>query len=54
MLLFRQTEAEALLVKIDDIIQRRCGAVVEVWRPRREPAQDRSFNFANMVELAID
>jgi hypothetical protein len=52
--LLRKMKVESCVVEMDNFQQRGGGAVMEVGSTPRQPAQDRSFDFSNMVELAID
>ena len=45
---------ESLVIKQHDIVQRRCGTVMEVRRASRKSAQDRSLNLANIGALSGD
>lgn len=49
-----QDQAEAVFVKMHDVQQSLCGAIMEIRRARSQPAQDRAFDLADMVELAVD
>ena len=53
-MLDRQTDMEALFIKLDDIIERSGGPVVEIRCARRQPAQDRSFRLADIGAFAGD
>ena len=47
-------ESEADVVKVDGLAQRGGGAVVEVRGTGGEASQDGAFDFADMVEVAVD
>jgi hypothetical protein len=40
LLLLRQIHLKALIVEIDELVEIRCGTVVEVWGSRRKSAQN--------------
>src|SRR4051794_26957688 len=49
-----EEEMEAPFIEVDDVHQCPRGAVVEVWSARREATQDRPFDLADVVEVAVD
>src|SRR5208282_4076789 len=53
-LLFGEANCEALVVEIHDIRQCGGGAVLEVRRPRRQSAQNRSLHLSNIRALSAD
>src|SRR5262245_57324055 len=54
LLLIGKADAEALVVEVHRVHQRRRRAVVEIGRARRQAAQDRSFQLADVGALAGD
>ena len=54
LLLVVQVQGEPSVVEIDGLVQVLRRSVVEVRRPRREPAQDRSLEAADVVPLPGD
>src|SRR6476469_2246218 len=54
LLLIRQLHLKPLVVELHDLIEIRRGAVVEVRRPGRQPAQDRALDAADVGALARD
>src|SRR5262245_36848042 len=54
LLLVGQADGEALVVEVDHVQQRFGRAVVEERRARRQPAQDRPLELADVLALAGD
>src|SRR5277367_374302 len=54
LLLRCQSQPKPCFIEVNDVQQVSRRAVVEVGRTRREPAQDRSFDLADMIEVSID
>src|SRR4051812_47068717 len=54
LLLIREPDAETSIVEVNDVEQRGCPAVVEIRCARRQSAQDRSFELADVGTGAAD